>query len=780
MKTNLTLTAAGRIFFGRAFAALLLLVLGLGAAPKAFAGSGIFESYVILNPNNGGTRYYDAQVNTGNPDFMTFGNPRQPTDLGSYDRTSGQLILQGAQIKTFEDGTDVINQGQFYYRIYRTVAANGDAGTGGTFRQVNLAQSGAKSGNNRTFQEAAAVGNNFPGLPANNAVPINLVGLTSGAGTYFFEVYFSATGSNGGTAYSIFDSRDGVNYRATFTVTGVPATSTTWLGGDNPSCATGNSQELGPLTSQSNWFEPVNWTNGVPTPTTDVLVPNYAEGTSTRAANPCAVYPNIRATATTGPAQCRSLTLEGENASNRSILRLITGELRVSGDFFDVADSYIQRAGVAGNPTSFTLAGGNQTFDGSANFKNFTVDGGGVKRLTNAAAMTVDGTLRFVNGILQTQGVNASGSIVSLAPSAVIVGESETSYVLGYISTKEPALIGINQNFGNIGLDLTFTGGDPNGTQSNGTSGGVRIVRLTGVTVGSLLGGKPSIRRSYGIQPDNSSTASNVLVARIGVRYLDQELRGVQRGSVGPIDLDETQLTIWVSTSGGTGFENKSRDRINPSGNRVTQNGLTTFATTTLGENGAPLPVNFTYFTAMRESKGAMLNWGTAMEKDNAGFEVQMSLDGREFRTITTVRPATANSNAAHHYSYLDATASSGTRYYRLRQVDTDGTFAYTPVRVVNFGGSAEAAVASTSSVFPNPFRDGEQLVLSVKTAVSGTATVRVLDALGREVARQTADVSSETGTINLPSLDARPAGVYLVRLSLPSGATQTIKIQKQ
>ena len=407
-----------------------------------------------------------------------------------------------------------------------------------------------------------------------------------------------------------------------------------------------------------------------------------------------------------------------------------------------------------------------------------SVDGGGTKTLTNVAAMSVDGILRFNSGIIQTQSNNASGAIVSLLPSASIVGESEASYVFGYTTTKEAALPGVTQNFGNIGLDLTFTSGDPNGTQSNGAQGGVRIVRLVGFSVGSLLGSKPSIKRSYGIQPDNANTASNVLVARFGVRYLDQELRGVQAAGVGPLNLDESQLTIWVSTSGGASFQNVGRERINTTGNRVTQNGITTFATTTLGENSAPLPVNFTYFTAQRDKTGALLNWGTALEKDNAGFEVQMSTDGREFTTLTTVQPTTANSSSPRHYTYTDGTARAGTRYYRLRQVDTDGTFAYTPVRVVNFGGS-DVEVAK-SSVFPNPLHEGEQLMMSLVSSLEGQATVRILDAMGRQLVSQTETLRAGISTVALPSLDGKPVGVYLVRFVLPDGTAKTIKVQKQ
>ena len=785
MKTNTTSFAAGPGRWARALSALLLLALGLGTAPKAFAGTGFFGNFVILNgtgtPN--GARYY-YRLNSGGGTNAVFQN----SNLGTYDRNTGSLLLDGAETNTFEDNLDVVNQDStiLFFRLYKQTAANGDAGQGYSFQPVRLPQVGPKSGNNRRFETTTA----FITRPAGGTTPINLVRFTSGPGVYVVELFVRAAGvRNGGAAFREYDSNNSADYRATFTISGtdtgtgaplVGQPSTTWLGGVNPGSGcnplnpTGTAptpvQQTEQLVVPSQWFDPLLWSNGVPTEVTDTDIPNYSS-------TPCVVYPNIRTTAQTGPALTKNLAVRGTTASNRAIARLLVGELRIYGDFTDASSGYIQRAG-----TTFAQVGPrDQAFNGSNLFANVKIDGlaGGIPtRKTLSGTMTVSGTLTFVNGVLVTGIANPDNTNVRLAtststtPGGRLAGEGENNFVEGYVISTELAQTGITQAFGNIGLDLTFTG--------PGQPGNTEITRATGFSAGGLLGSKPSIKRTYGIRPANTNSLSNPLVARVGVRYLDRELVGAEASTGGPFNLDETQLTVWFSTSGGTGFQNQGRDRINTTGNRVTANNLTTFATTTLGENSTSLPVNFTYFTAVPDKIGAILNWGTALEKDNAGFEVQVSLDGREFRTLTTVRPASANSNTAYHYSYLDATASSGTRYYRLRQVDTDGTFTFTPVRVVNFGGTAAAAVTSTSSVFPNPFHDGEQLVLNVRTAVAGTATVRVMDALGREVARQTAEVSGETAAINLPSLDTRPAGVYLVRLSLPSGATQTIKIQKQ
>ncbi|MDO7875264.1 T9SS type A sorting domain-containing protein [Hymenobacter sp. ASUV-10] len=766
----------------RGIAALVVLALCLGTAPRALAGSGFFNDYIIVTGTgtpNAATYYYNANA--------TANLPFQGANLGTYDRKTGSLILEGGQVNTFENSGDVIKDStQIFFRLYKQTAANGDAGQGYLFQGSRLPQIGAAAGNgDRRFENT-----NIQITRPNTVIaPVNLIKFTSGPGVYVVEVYFRAVGTNNGTRFLIYDSNSSANYRATFTISATDAgtgtaligqPATTWLGGVNPGagCDPLNpsptptpTQETADLIAVSEWFDPLLWSDGVPTEVTNVTVPNYS-------GNKCVVYPNIRANAQTGPAYANNLTLAGNNNTDRSILRLVSGELRLHGDFSDVANSFIGRAN-----TTFTLAGArNQTFNGSALFYNFKVDSPNVNgeptRKTLVGNMIINQVLTMVNGILVTGNVNSAATHVRLAtstmndPGGQIVGESENSYVEGYMIANEVAVNGITQAFGNIGLDLTFTGA--------GTPGLTEVTRGTGFSAAGLLGAKPSAKRSFGVRPTNANTEANPLVARMGFRWLDRELQQVSSSGVGPINLIESQLTVWVSSSGGSGFENKGRERINPSGNRLTQNIIKSFATFTIGENETPLPVEFTYFTAVRERTGALLNWGTAMEKNNAGFEVQVSLDGREFRTLTMVNSKNPNSSSATHYSYTDATATSGIRYYRLRQVDTNGAFAYTPVRVVDFGGKSDAVVSSTSSVFPNPFRDGDQLSVNVQSGVAGNAVIQVTDAMGREITRQKAEVSVGSSTMQLPSLDNKPAGVYIVRLALPSGTTQTIKIQKQ
>jgi uncharacterized delta-60 repeat protein len=178
------------------------------------------------------------------------------------------------------------------------------------------------------------------------------------------------------------------------------------------------------------------------------------------------------------------------------------------------------------------------------------------------------------------------------------------------------------------------------------------------------------------------------------------------------------------------------------------------FASNAVTVTTEPLPVELTAFTAMAAGPAAVrLVWATALEKSSQVFDVERSLNGVAFVRISTV-PATGSSSTPRRYELLDDRLPGGAvkLYYRLRQVDADGTFNYSPVRSVALAGSVPGL-----ALFPNPAPGG---TATLTGAVPGTV-VLVLDVLGRPVATATADVSG-TAALRLPA--TLPTGVYLVR----------------
>lgn len=180
-----------------------------------------------------------------------------------------------------------------------------------------------------------------------------------------------------------------------------------------------------------------------------------------------------------------------------------------------------------------------------------------------------------------------------------------------------------------------------------------------------------------------------------------------------------------------------------------------------------PLPVVLARFEAVAEKSDAQLSWTTATELGNDRFEVERSLDGRAFVRIGTVR-GQGTSTRARDYRFTDVGAArrgAALAYYRLRQVDTDGTEAVSPVRVVTFTGFPQARVG----LYPNPAPG--QTALDLRQLPAGTYQVRVLDLTGRQVGTYTLEGASEQ-PLGVQHLLPGPYVVHVVgqgvRLTLP------------
>ena len=169
-----------------------------------------------------------------------------------------------------------------------------------------------------------------------------------------------------------------------------------------------------------------------------------------------------------------------------------------------------------------------------------------------------------------------------------------------------------------------------------------------------------------------------------------------------------------------------------------------------------PLPVQLVSFQAVRTGPAtAGLSWATATETNSAGFGIERSDDGVAFRTIGFVRAA-GNSNSTLTYSFQDNNCTT-TAYYRLAQVDVDGSITYSPVEAVAANDGTTALL-----LVPNP-ASGPVQALGLPT---GT-TLAVYDALGRLV-------RPATTTLDVAGL---AAGVYVVRAQAPGQPLQTARL---
>ena len=159
-----------------------------------------------------------------------------------------------------------------------------------------------------------------------------------------------------------------------------------------------------------------------------------------------------------------------------------------------------------------------------------------------------------------------------------------------------------------------------------------------------------------------------------------------------------------------------------------------------------PLPVELTTFTATTSSSAGGtvsvdLNWETATEVNNYGFEIEkqnaeVSSQQTEWEKLTFVQ-GHGNSNSPKFYSFSDKSVSSGKYNYRLKQIDIDGSYEYSDIVEVDLGLPSEFELSQN---YPNPFNPTTTIsysipVVDAKFATTTNVELKIYDVLGKEVA---------------------------------------------
>jgi hypothetical protein len=188
-------------------------------------------------------------------------------------------------------------------------------------------------------------------------------------------------------------------------------------------------------------------------------------------------------------------------------------------------------------------------------------------------------------------------------------------------------------------------------------------------------------------------------------------------------------------------------------------NADTTSAYTNIATITTALPVELTSFSANAVNGRIFISWGTATEINNAGFSVERSKDNKKFSEVAFIK-GKGTTTEKSLYSYMDKSALSGKYYYRLKQVDLDGSYNYLKSIEIDLGLPKEFTLDQN---YPNPFNPSTTIRFALPT--NSRVSIKLYNTLGQEVANvlnSNLDAGIHEQILNASNLSS---GVYFYRL---------------
>ncbi|MBT8378319.1 MAG: T9SS type A sorting domain-containing protein [Ignavibacteria bacterium] len=175
------------------------------------------------------------------------------------------------------------------------------------------------------------------------------------------------------------------------------------------------------------------------------------------------------------------------------------------------------------------------------------------------------------------------------------------------------------------------------------------------------------------------------------------------------------------------------------------------------------IPVEILSFSAKQNDNRVHLNWETATELNNLGFEIERRMDNSEWRIIG-FKEGKGTTTDRQYYSFVDENISNGKYHYRLKQLDYDGTFEYSntiELEILNINNF------SLEQNYPNPFNP--LTTIKYKIPENSFVTIKVYDVLGNEVTTLVnVEKSADSYEVEIDGTGF-PSGIYFYKLQAGS-----------
>ncbi len=406
----------------------------------------------------------------------------------------------------------------------------------------------------------------------------------------------------------------------------------------------------------------------------------------------------------------------------------------------------------SGHPSGIN---GNFTMSGSKNFLPgaiYEFNGTAPQVTGTFLPVSLTGTLRINNssGVSLTKSTTVTN--VEIASGTLDLQSSNLTVAnLTITSPSSSKMIIANNGL----LRKSFTGNGsftfPIGDNSGDPDYSPVTVNMTSGTYNNAF---VSAKVLYAKHPGNTSTGN----------YLNRYWQITQAGITNPVydidlyyadaDVVGDKSDLWGGRWNGIFWQPLSS--ATPLENKLSGTGLTSFSDFTGGEAGA-LPVELTSFTAKSQGTTVNLMWETKTEVDNNGFEVERNTSGTWQKIGFVEGHGTANS--PKYYNFTDKNATGTKLQYRLKQIDNNGMYEYSPIVEVELNPTQFALYQN----YPNPFNPST--VVRYALPVAGIVTIDVFNALGEKVS--TLLNSEKEAGYHEVSFDAAtlPGGVYFYKI---------------
>jgi HKD family nuclease len=165
------------------------------------------------------------------------------------------------------------------------------------------------------------------------------------------------------------------------------------------------------------------------------------------------------------------------------------------------------------------------------------------------------------------------------------------------------------------------------------------------------------------------------------------------------------------------------------------------------------LPVVLNKFEVVKQATQVGLNWSTSSEKNNSHFEVLKSSDAKNWTLLSSVK-GNGTTTAVNYYQYVDVNPKIGNNYYRLKQVDFDGNFELSEIKVVNY-----ALLTNELKVFA----DDAKVLVFINQQQVDEGFLNIFDLMGRQILSERVKLVAGENKIALPINLSK--GLYILRL---------------